>query len=170
MRGTFLNSFMMAMALATVTTMTASAQPQMTTVAEAIDSNKASKGVADPRDYLNEIDGDKAMTWVKARNLSTVDRLSKDPRYGEYQADILKILQATNRIASPGFMRGGMFDNLWQDGTHVQGLWRRTAWESYMSGNPQWRTILDIDALSKAEGKTWVFKGENACRPPTISV
>ncbi|WEX79338.1 prolyl oligopeptidase family serine peptidase (plasmid) [Sinorhizobium numidicum] len=167
MRGAFLNSFMMAIALATVITMAASAQPRMTTVAKAIDSNpnKAPKDAADPRAYLNEIDGDKAMTWVKAHNVSTVSKLSKDQRYSEYQADILKILQATDRIASPGFAHGGMIDNFWQDGTHVQGLWRRTTWESYRSGKPQWRTILDVDALSKAEGTTWVFEGED-CLPP----
>lgn len=167
MRGAFLNNLMLAVALATVTTITASAQPQMTTVAKAIDSNpnEAPKDAADPRAYLNEIDGDKAMNWVKAHNLSTVNKLSKDPRYSEYQADILKILQATDRIASPGFAHGGMIDNFWQDGTHVQGLWRRTTWESYRSGNPQWRTILDVDALSKVEGKTWVFEGGH-CLPP----
>lgn len=167
MRGAFLNNLMLAVALATVTTVTVSAQPQMTTVAKAIDSNpnEAPKDAVDPRAYLNEIDGDKAMNWVKAHNLSTVNKLSKDPRYSEYQADILKILQATDRIASPGFAHGGMIDNFWQDGTHVQGLWRRTTWESYRSGNPQWRTILDVDALSKVEGKTWVFEGGH-CLPP----
>ncbi|MCA1408175.1 S9 family peptidase [Ensifer sp. IC3342] len=163
MLGTFLNSMMMAMAMVT---MTAPAPPQMTTVAAAIDSNpnNASQDAADPRAYLNEIDGDKAMTWVEAHNLSTIDKLSKDPRYSEYQADALNILQATDRIASPSFARDGMIDNFWQDGTHVQGLWRRTTWESYRSGNPQWRTILDVDALSKAGGKTWVFEGGD-CLP-----
>ncbi|BAB52198.1 mll5816 [Mesorhizobium japonicum MAFF 303099] len=34
----------------------------------------------------------------------------------------------------------------------MQALWRRANWESYRSGKPQWRTILDVDALSKAEG------------------
>ncbi|MCA1494390.1 S9 family peptidase [Ensifer sp. NBAIM29] len=168
MLGTFLNSLMMAMAMVT---MTAPAPPQMTTIAAAIDSNpnKASKDAADPRAYLNEIDGDKAMTWVEAHNLSTIDKLSKDPRYSEYQADALNILQATDRIASPSFARDGMIDNFWQDGTHVQGLWRRTTWESYRSGNPQWRTILDVDALSKAGGKTWVFEGGD-CLPPASNL
>ncbi|OHV77371.1 prolyl oligopeptidase family protein [Ensifer sp. LCM 4579] len=165
MRATFVNQLDDDNDAATVTTMGASAQ--MTTVAKAIDSNpnQAPEHAADPRAYLNEIDGDEAMTWVKTRNLSTVDKLSKDPRYSEYLADILNILQATDRIASPRFAHGGMIDNFWQDGTHVQGLWRRTTWESYRSGDPQWRTILDIDALSKAEGKTWVFKGGD-CLPP----
>ncbi|MCS0463622.1 MULTISPECIES: prolyl oligopeptidase family serine peptidase [Rhizobium] len=167
MSSTSMNSLMTAAALAMATAMTASDQPQMTTVAKAIGSNpnKAPNDATDPRAYLNEVNGDEAMTWVRAHNLSTVNKLSKDPRYSEYQAEILKILQATDRIASPGFAQGDMIDNFWQDGTHVQGLWRRASWESYRSGKPQWRTILDVDALSKAEGKTWVFAGGDSLPP-----
>ncbi|WP_341872726.1 hypothetical protein [Mesorhizobium japonicum] len=104
---------MTATALATATAMTASAQPQMTTIAKAIRSNpnEAPNDATDPRAYLNEVDDDEAMTWVRAHNLSTVNKLSKDPRYRQYQADILKILQATDRIASPGLAQGDMIDN-----------------------------------------------------------
>ncbi|AYG76734.1 prolyl oligopeptidase family serine peptidase [Rhizobium sp. CCGE532] len=167
MRGTFLNRLVLAMVLAMAFTMAASAKAPMTTVAKPIDSNpnNAPNDAADPRAYLNEIDGEKAMVWVKAHNQSTVNKLSKDPRYGEYQADILKILQATDRIVRPGFAHGSTIDNFWQDGTHVQGLWRRTSWEAYRSGSPQWRVILDVEALSKLEDKTWVLRSEN-CLPP----
>ncbi|WEX91479.1 hypothetical protein PZN02_006274 (plasmid) [Sinorhizobium garamanticum] len=58
MRGAFLNSLMMTIVLATVPTMTAFAQPQMTTVAKAIDSNpdKPPEDAADPRAYPEKID------------------------------------------------------------------------------------------------------------------
>lgn len=167
MRGTFLSRLVMATALAMAFIMAASAKTPMTTVAKPIGSNpnSAPKEAADPRAYLNEIDGDKAMVWVKAHNQSTVDKLSKDPRYGEYQADILTMLHATDRIVIPGFAHGGMIDNFWQDGVHVQGLWRRTNWEAYRSGSPPWHVILDVDALSKLENKTWVLRSQN-CMPP----
>ncbi|WP_414132635.1 hypothetical protein, partial [Rhizobium jaguaris] len=60
-------------------TMAASAKAPMTTVAKPIDSNpnNAPNDAADPRAYLNEIDGEKAMVWVKAHNQSTVNKLSK---------------------------------------------------------------------------------------------
>jgi len=140
---------------------------QMTTVAKQAASNPniAPKEAADPRDFLSDIEGDKALAWVHAKNDATLAKLSADPRFGEYQADMLKILQATDRIPAPAFARHGHIDNFWQDADHVQGIWRRTTWESYKSGTPQWDTILDIDALSKAEGKNWVYEG-SSCLPP----
>jgi prolyl oligopeptidase len=170
MRGVFLNGLMMATALATVAAMPSYAQTQTTTVAKQVASNPniAPKGAPDPRDYLDDVEGDKALAWVKAHNQATFDALEKDPRFAPAQAEMLKILQASDRIASPGFAHNDMIDNFWQDGTHVQGLWRRTTWDSYKSGQPKWETILDLDALSKAEGKTWVFHGAD-CLPPAYN-
>ena len=143
------------------------AQAQMTTVAKQVESNPniAAKGSPDPRAYLDEIEGAKALEWVNAHNKSTIDRLSKDPRFAQNQADMLKILQATDRIPSPSFQHDGMIDNFWQDAEHKQGLWRRTTWASYQTNDPKWDILLDIDALSKADGKNWVFHGAD-CLPP----
>ena len=145
---------------------------QMTTTAQPLASNpnSAASNDADPRDYLSEIDGEKAMAWVHAHNDASLDRLSQDPRFEQNRAAMLKILQATDRIPAPRFVSGmsadtGMIDNFWQDAEHVQGLWRRATWQSYKTGKPQWQTILDIDALSKADGKTWVYDGKD-CLPP----
>jgi len=139
----------------------------MTTVAKPVDSNPntAAKGAADPRAYMEDIQGEKALAWVKAHNDASLARLSKDPRFAQYQADMLKILEATDRVPAPDFAHGGKIDNFWQDADHAQGIWRRTTWDSYKTQKPQWDTILDIDALSKAEGKNWVWRGSN-CLPP----
>ncbi|MCO5965134.1 hypothetical protein [Sinorhizobium meliloti] len=58
MRRAYLNSLMMTIVVARVPTMTALAQPQMTTVAKAIDTNpnKAPEDAADLRAYLEKID------------------------------------------------------------------------------------------------------------------
>ena len=63
----------------------------------------------------------------------------------------LAILQAKDRIPVGSFI-GGKVYNFWQDEDHVRGIWRRTSLESYSSGKPEWETVLDIDALSRAEG------------------
>jgi len=138
-----------------------------TTEARATDSNPntAAPGAPDPRAYLDDINGDKAMAWVKAHNDKTLTRLSSDPRFAQNQAVALKILQNNDRIALPDFARHGRIDNVWQDAKHPQGVWRRATWASYRSGKPVWKTILDIDALSKVEGKNWVFQGSQ-CLPP----
>ena len=38
-------------------------------------------------------------------------------------------------------------------------------WASTRSAAPTWETLLDVDALAKAEGANWVYKGV-ACLPP----
>jgi prolyl oligopeptidase len=147
------------------------AQTPMTTVAKPVDSNPntAPKGSADPRAWLEDIDGAKPLAWVRAHNEASLARLSKDPRFETYRAEMLKILEATDRVPAPDFAHGGKIDNFWQDAQHVQGIWRRTTWESYRTRKPQWETILDIDALSKAEGRNWVWRGSN-CLPPAYDI
>ena len=160
-------SLYVAATLALVATSAHPSQAQMTTVAKSVASNPniAGRDAADPRAYLDDIEGEKALAWVKAHNQATFDRLSKDPRFAQYESDMLKIVEATDRLAIPTFSKHGHVDNFWQDPEHKQGVWRRATWESYRSGTPQWDTLLDIDALSKADGKTWVYHGAD-CLPP----
>ncbi len=130
-----------------------------------LSSPSAKSGVPDPFGWLEDIDGVAARAWVDARNRRTADALNGDPRYETFRAEALAILTASDRIAYPSFL-GGDIDNLWQDGAHVKGLWRRTSPASYRSANPQWETLLDLDALSRAEGRNWIWKGTVGL-PPT---
>ena len=123
-----------------------------------------STDAADPFIWLEQADSPRALDWAKAENARSLNILESDPRYAMLHEQALKIVDATDRIPMPGF-RAGRIYNLWQDRTHVQGLWRRTTPESYQSPDPAWETVLDLDALSKAEGKTWVWKG-SSCLPP----
>jgi prolyl oligopeptidase len=118
----------------------------------------------DPFAWLEDIHGARALAWVKTENARSAQRLEGDPRYETFRREELAILTAKDRIPEPGFL-GESIDNLWQDDTHVKGLWRRTTPASYASSNPQWETLIDLDALSKAEGRNWIWKGA-ACLPP----
>jgi prolyl oligopeptidase len=121
-------------------------------------------GAPDPFAWLEDIHGERALAWVKTENARSAQRLEGDPRYETFRREELAILTAKDRIPEPGFL-GETIDNLWQDGAHVKGLWRRTTPASYASSDPQWETLIDLDALSKAEGKNWIWKGA-ACLPP----
>ena len=55
--------------------------------------------------------------------------------------------------------------NFWQDPDHLKGIVRRTSLASYRTADPKWETVLDIDALSKAEGKSWVYGGMQCLAP-----
>ena len=120
---------------------------------------------SDPHLALEAVESPEALAWVKAQNDKTLPLLSGDPRFAGLQTDALKILSAKDRIAMPNFVGKTVF-NFWQDQTHVRGIWRRTSLESYKSADPQWETVIDLDALAAAEGKNWIWKGAD-CRPKT---
>ncbi len=122
---------------------------------------------ADPNLWLEDVDGKKALDWVKAQNALTMGSIGKDPNFAVNKAEALKILTAKDRIPMPSF-RGGYIYNFWQDDEHVKGIWRRTTLKSYETADPQWDTLLDIDALAKKDGKSWVYKGVN-CLPPDFN-
>jgi prolyl oligopeptidase len=121
-------------------------------------------GAPDPFGWLEEIHGARAMAWVEQQNARTANVLEGDPRYETFHREALAIFTARDRIPDPDFL-GSDIANLWQDETHVKGLWRRATPDSYASAAPAWETLLDLDALSKAEGRNWIFKGADCLAP-----
>ncbi|MDQ9557407.1 S9 family peptidase, partial [Serratia marcescens] len=61
--------------------------------------------------------------------------------------------------------RGEYYYNFWQDQANPRGLLRRTTLDEYRKAKPAWETVLDIDALGKAEGKDWVYQGSQPLAP-----
>lgn len=108
--------------------------------------------------WLEDVEGERALDWVRAQNERTLTDLQADPRYEEYEAAAKEILTSDERIPY-GSVRGGMVYNFWQDARNVRGLWRRTTRESYATDEPEWETVLDLDKLAEEEDRNWVFKG-----------
>ncbi|MFC6621849.1 prolyl oligopeptidase family serine peptidase [Novosphingobium panipatense] len=133
-------------------------------------SYAATPAPADPRDpadsliWLEDLDSARSMEWVKSHNATTEQRLQADPRYQRFYNEALAIMGAKDRIPAPRFLNGQIY-NFWQDEQHLRGIWRRTTLADYRSAEPKWETVLDIDALGKAEGKSWVFKGASCLEP-----
>ena len=128
------------------------------------DLTPAGVAAADDHLALEAVDGAEGMAFVARSNERALATLEGDPRYEPFRQQAEAILTATDRIPAPSFLGDGI-GNFWQDATNPKGLWRRTTLESYASGNTEWETLLDIDALARAEGKDWVFKGAS-CLPP----
>lgn len=128
------------------------------------DLTPAGVAAADDHLALEVVEGAEAMAFVARSNERALATLEGDPRYEPFRQQAEAILTATDRIPAPSFLGDGI-GNFWQDATNPKGIWRRTTLESYASGNTQWETLLDIDALARAEGKDWVFKGAS-CLPP----
>jgi prolyl oligopeptidase len=112
----------------------------------------------DPYLWLEEVDGAKALEFVNKQNKASFDKLSS---YKDYQAiydKSLAILNSTDRIVAPT-MYGNFIYNFWQDKEHVRGIWRRSDKKSYISGNPVWEVLLDMDKMAEKDGIKWVYKG-----------
>ena len=120
---------------------------------------------SDPYIWMEEIEGERALTWAKAENERSLKVLQADPQFAGLHADALAILNAKDRIPGVGFAGNDELRNFWQDAEHVRGIWRRTTLESYRSETPDWELLLDVDALSKAEQANWVWSGVD-CLPP----
>ena len=118
----------------------------------------------DPYQWLEEWTTPRAMEWVNAHNDVTVKRLTADPRYQTLFDQALAIAGSKDRIPMPSFVNGRIM-NFWQDQQNLRGIWRATTLDDYRNAAPAWKTLLDIDALGKAEGKSWVFKGAECLRP-----
>ncbi|MGN6620446.1 MAG: prolyl oligopeptidase family serine peptidase [Sphingomonas sp.] len=118
----------------------------------------------DPYLWLEQKDSPRALQWVEAENAKTLPRLEGDPRYQGFYQDALKIASAEDRIPYPS-QTGGRILNFWRDQAHPHGIWRWTTDADYATADPHWTTLLDVDALGKAEGKNWVFKGATCLQP-----
>ena len=139
-------------ALTAVASMTAAAAPLSAQVQD------------DPYLWLEDVSSPKAMSWVDQHNARTTGQLEADPRYKTFYEQALAIAQAKDRVPAGSFL-GGEIYNFWQDADHVRGIWRRTSIASYSTGNPEWETVLDLDALAAGEKANWVWKGAQCARP-----
>ena len=118
----------------------------------------------DPYIWLEDVSSPRAMAWVDAHNATSTKLLEADPRYAALYQQALDIAGAKDRIPAPSFTHGAIY-NFWQDPDHLRGIWRKTSLADYRSADPHWTTVLDIDALGKAEGKSWVMKDMTCLRP-----
>jgi prolyl oligopeptidase len=134
------------------------------TCASTIAAAQTASAVADPFLWLEELEGPRALDWVKVENAKTVGVLQKDPRFAGFYADALRIGEAKDRIPYPTIINGRAY-NFWQDSAHVRGIWRTTTLADYASAAPGWTTVLDLDALATAEGKNWIWQGADCDSP-----
>ncbi|MDD4973823.1 MAG: prolyl oligopeptidase family serine peptidase [Bacteriovorax sp.] len=118
----------------------------------------------DPFLWLEEIEGQKALAFVKNENEKTFSILKNDPHFKRIEVDVRKIAMARDRVPW-AYQLGKSLYNFWQDEANIRGLWRRTSFKSYESRNPKWENVLDLDTLSKKENENWVWKGAS-CFPP----
>ena len=121
-------------------------------------ANDQAQGDGDPYEWLEEIDGEEALEWVREVNARSAEDLEAYPEFESLYADALAALDSESRIPSVT-QRGDYLYNFWRDDANPRGVYRRTTLEELRKEDPEWETVLDIDALSEAEGEKWVYKG-----------
>ena len=124
----------------------------------------ATDTAADAHRWLEDVNGERAMSWVRAENAKTTAALEKDPRYAAIYSAAVNMASARDRIPYVTFIAGALY-NFWQDSTHVRGLWRKTSLASYRTESPTWTTVLDLDAIARKENANWVWHGASCARP-----
>jgi prolyl oligopeptidase len=121
--------------------------------------------MSDPYAWLEEIESPRALDFARAENARSLPVLQSDPRYRPFYDQALAIATAKDRIPAVAISGDGTLRNFWQDTDHVRGLWRTTTFDSYRKAAPEWTTLLDVDALAKAENANWVWHGANCLAP-----
>lgn len=118
----------------------------------------------DPYLWLEEVQGDKALAWVRERNAVSTALLQAQPLFADNRAKVLDVLNNRDQIPHVT-RRGDYLYNFWRDAKNPRGLWRRTHLEEYRKVQPKWDVLIDLDALGKAENENWVWGGSDCLAP-----
>ncbi|MGH9206627.1 MAG: S9 family peptidase, partial [Acidimicrobiales bacterium] len=78
--------------------------------------------------WLEDITGEDALNWVRARNEPTVAEFS-GAEFERMRAEALEVLDTDARIPYVS-RRGDYLYNFWRDKANPRGLWQRTTLES----------------------------------------
>ncbi len=124
----------------------------------------AESEATDPNQWLEAVEDEKALAWAAERNSESVDELTRSGDFKRIEKRTLEILDSDEKIAYVNKM-GDYYYNFWRDAEHVRGLWRRTTLDEYRKAEPEWETVLDVDALAAAEKENWVYSGADCLEP-----
>ena len=127
-------------------------------------ADTAAQQTADPYRWLEEVQGERALAWVRERNQAARAVLEAQPRFAAMRDGFRAILDSRDKIPYVT-RRGDALYNFWRDAEHPRGLWRRSTLADYRNTAPAWETVIDLDALALAEGENWVWAGATCLAP-----
>ncbi len=134
-------------------------------IAVAVAATEDAEKNGDPYLWLEDIEGKKALDWVKKENAATDKLLLTRPGFEADRKRAREILDDDRQIAEPGEVMGDVITNFWRDANNPRGVWRQSPLDAYLTGKPQWTTLIDVDALGKAEKQSWVWHGADCLAP-----
>ena len=112
----------------------------------------------DPYLWLEEVEGDASVDWIKSQNEMAAGKIKEYPGYEDIRSKMLEAFNDEEKLISPQIV-GDYAYHLWQDATNKRGVWRRMPLADFIANANDWEVVLDLDELSQADGKKWVFGG-----------
>ena len=137
------------------------------------DAAAASDDNHDPYLWLEDVTGEEALDWVRARNAPTLADFCetefckaefRDAEFEQMRTEALEVLDTDARIPYVR-RRGDYLYDFWRDATNPRGLWRRNTLDSYRTDSPDWDVLIDIDELGRVDDTKWVWSGASVIEP-----
>jgi len=125
--------------------------------------------IDDPYIFLEEVESEESLTFARTANEKCLSTLG-DPALNPSYSRIIQVLESKDRIAygsaygyNPTNLNEKLVYNFWKDADHPKGIWRKTTLDDYLKEgkDPNWKIVLDVDALAEKDGISWVWKGSN---------
>ena len=113
----------------------------------------------DPYQWLEEIQSERSLGWVKKENRKSESKLTQSQTYTTIYESTLKRLDSDKKVTTPHFIHEDKIYNFWTDKENRRGILRRCSYQQMTANQSNWETVIDIDQLGKKEGKSWVYKG-----------
>lgn len=111
----------------------------------------------DPYLWLEEVESEKSLEWVKAKNAISERVLTTNTLFETLRSKYVKEFNDKDKLIYPE-MVGEFVYNLWQDEKNERGLWRRMSKTDFLNKKTNWESVIDLDELSKKESKKWVLQ------------
>jgi prolyl oligopeptidase len=102
---------------------------------------------------------------VRSENAKSVAALTGTEKFLALESRLLSILDSKEKIPFVRKIGSEFFYNFWKDGANPKGLLRRCTPSEFAKQEPNWEVVLDLDALSAAEGENWVYHGSTVLEP-----
>lgn len=112
--------------------------------------------------WLDETFSDRSLAWVDKQNAATLAKLGGKDALAPLVAEAAAVLTDPARLPDVRLV-GDLALDYRQGRDTPLGIWRAASRESYFAGTPDWKTLIDFDALSAAEDRKWIFNSAS-CR------
>ena len=89
----------------------------------------------DPYLWLERVDDEKALDWVRSENKSTAERLKSNPLFDQLYTETKAILNSSSRLPDV-YQQGDWLYNFWKDKNNPRGIFRRTTLAKFANDNP----------------------------------